>query len=96
MGVTRCHFKSILPSAAAQRSTNLHGTVFAHQQLCQTARNREEGFSSLTAPSRWTTTWTCSLVTSTERFGADQMVTTPHAVVGPKEQYQVNELTFVG
>ena len=43
MGVTRCHFKSIFPSAAAQRSATVHGNVSAHQpQLCQKAWNREE------------------------------------------------------
>ena len=59
--------------------------------------NVESGrsFSSLIAPSCWKSTWTCSLVTSTELLGAYQMVTTLHPVVGPKEQYQVNELTFV-
>ena len=30
MGVTRCHFKSIFPSAAAQRPKDLHGHVSAH------------------------------------------------------------------
>ena len=76
MGVTSCRFKSIFPSATAQRPKILHGYVlFTSRTTTPNSVESGRSFSSPSAPFCWKSTWTWSL-TATEVLGATQLVTT--------------------